>query len=947
MRKLLLLATVSMVSVGGAQIVHAQDKGADAAKTPPSDPEIIVTGSRVVVNGNQMPTPVTVVNQDELRQTTPTTIADALNKLPAMTASRSAQTQNNPTTNAVGNFLNLRGFGIQRTLILLDGHRVPSSAQDGSVDTNTIPQLFVSRVDLVTGGVSAVYGSDAVTGVVNYVLDHKFKGLKGEFSGGISNYGDAPSYRAAIGFGSQITQQLHVEASYEHFQQEGIFNAMSRPTAAAVYCQIGTGSAANPYRLASGCRFPYNAFNGLIVSGPAAFQQFTGVGTLGAFQHGASTISPITEIGGSGTYVAGGSLSATVKLDQAFARADYDFDGGPHLYLQGSLTKSYNYYNFPEYTTTTAPLIFSSSNGFLPAATQAAVGANGTPVFAMQTNDPGWPTQGVVANTNNLLISAGVNGKIGKGFEWSLGYSFGRTTLHEVSKNNINQQLFAAATDAVSSGGSVKCYAATQAATASAYANCVPVNLFGPNSSAPGTFDYFSQDTYFDLKNDQHLVDLSIVGSPIELPAGPVRTAISGQFRSFSLELNSPFSPLALANCTGLRFNCTQGSTTLWLQNVVSSVPHVSEQVEEIAGEVQIPLLKDRAFIRDLSTNGAIRYAHYSVSGGATTWKLGLDWAPVSGIRFRGTRSKDFRAPTLNDLFAPVSVNNVGFTDALTNTSGFAPQQSQGNPNLKPETSYTWTAGVVFTPAFLPNFSASVDWYDIQVRDAIEAVAGNVAIYNQLCIQSNGTSPYCALYSRPFGLGNTSAANYPTKLYSLPLNVGRLRTSGVDLDLGYSHSLGAGRLSLRGLMSYQPTLDVDVGVGQGYLNGAGAATGAGLFAPKLKFTVLANFKTGPFTVGGQVRWRSALNASALAATATANNYAYNVAPVAYTDANIGYDFTHGSGVITAFISVQNVFNVNPPVYTIGSAAFANFIPPVFQGDSIMGRYFTGGVRFKF
>src|SRR5678815_4130956 len=214
---------VNKLALMCAASVMALTTGAAHAQQAQNTEAVTVTGSRVISDITMSPTPITAVSADQLLSTTPTDIPDALNKLPVFIGGRGPRSQDNASKNNGGNVLNLRNFGVSRTLILLDGHRVPASNQDGTVDVDTLPQMLMSRVDVVTGGASAVYGSDAVTGVVNFVLDKNFTGLKFDVNSGISNYGDGFSYKVAAAAGMDLFGgRGHFEMSIEHFNQDGV-----------------------------------------------------------------------------------------------------------------------------------------------------------------------------------------------------------------------------------------------------------------------------------------------------------------------------------------------------------------------------------------------------------------------------------------------------------------------------------------------------------------------------------------------------------------------------------------------------------------------------------------------------------------------------------------------------------------------------------------------------
>ncbi|MFD2578421.1 TonB-dependent receptor plug domain-containing protein [Novosphingobium colocasiae] len=285
------------LGVAGAPVAWAQDTPPqDAAEAAQPANDIVVTGSRIQRSGFDTPTPVTAIAAEALTKAAPSNLPDALNQLPQFKNSQSPASRERITVNSqvqVGNFLNLRGLQPQRTLVLLDGVRVPPTAPNGAVSIDTLPQALVQRVDVVTGGASAVYGSDAVVGVVNFVLNKKFTGLQLTAQNGISTYGDAHSYKlGATGGLSLMDDRLHILASVERNSSGKVSRFDKRPLAKAGknYCTIGTGTEASPYTLLEGCHSQIATYGGLIggTATPAALKgkQFLPDGTIAAFNPG-------------------------------------------------------------------------------------------------------------------------------------------------------------------------------------------------------------------------------------------------------------------------------------------------------------------------------------------------------------------------------------------------------------------------------------------------------------------------------------------------------------------------------------------------------------------------------------------------------------------------------------------------------------------------------------
>ena len=242
----------STLSLTAALSLFATAAFAQAAGAPAEGAveEVVVTGSRIVTAGFQAPTPVTVVTTEALQRTAPGAIPEGLNQLPQFAGSRSNVTPgglgNTPST---GNYLNLRNLGTLRNLVLLDGQRLPPTSYEGITDSNIIPQALVQRVEVVTGGASAAYGSDAVSGVINFILDTKYNGVKGQVQWGETEYGDAPTFKGNIAFGANIlNDRVHILGSYDHYQTKGIIGNQSRPIGVPNWGRTGAGTVANPYR---------------------------------------------------------------------------------------------------------------------------------------------------------------------------------------------------------------------------------------------------------------------------------------------------------------------------------------------------------------------------------------------------------------------------------------------------------------------------------------------------------------------------------------------------------------------------------------------------------------------------------------------------------------------------------------------------------------------------
>lgn len=931
MRKHILVCASSMIALSSVSAMAQSQDAATANSAPADASDIIVTGSRTITNGNNAPTPVTVLTTDKLAATTPTNVPDALNKLPLFSNSSSQQSPGNGGANSQGNVLNLRGFGAIRTLILMDGHRVPSTSADGTVDVNTLPQTLMKRVDVVTGGTSAVYGSDAITGVVNFILDHKFNGLTLHGQNGISSRGDDFTWKAGITGGTDIMGgRGHIEGSYEHFDSAGLPNKSDRPVGAGNYSDTGTVFSANTHTsIASfgGLVFDANTFS--------PFMDFTQNGVLSPFVHGTPTGSFLIESGGNGADFSASSLLASLKTDQAFGRFDYDLADNIHFYAQGAWTRSVNQRTF-------APSLFlfqtmSSSNAFLTPAAQSTISGAFGPTFTFNrffNNAPGVQNRFTVATWSG---TAGFEGKLGA-FDWDAGFTHSDSQTLGVTLNNLSNGRLAAALDAVSSGGQIVCNVTVT--NPGLYPGCIPLNPFGPTAYDPAALDYVRGSTQYLLTNKLDDFHASIHGPIFELPAGPAVLALSGEYRKMTMTNVSSAQPTSTISCTGLRFNCVPGGTPEWFLNVTADMA-ARENVKEGAIELNVPLLKDSVIARELSINGAVRFSDYSVSGHATTWKIGLDWHLTDDLRLRATRSRDFRAPTLFDLFAPVSASVTGFTDVHTNLSRNVIIQTQGNTSLKPEVSNTTTIGGVYRPSWLPRFSIAVDYYKITMNNAIANVSALDGATQAICEASNGTSPLCSLAVRPLPFSDRTAANFPTLLLAQPVNISRTSTYGFDIEANYGFNLGNGAVDLRLLASNQPSFKTQLLPVTPVVDVAGAAE-SGTGVPKWKMNFQAQYANGPLTLSLAERWRSSLRPSNNPDITYANP---KISAVAYTDLTAKVMIPTGGRKLETFLSVQNLFDKKPPIYApTGASSVPGLFVPAVLGDDVVGTFMTVGVK---
>ncbi len=926
---------ISSVPVRGAQTTEST-AGAPAAEEEALS-EITITGSRVITNGNNSPTPVTVISTEEVLRIQPGTLADSLQVLPAFAGSRGSGS--NPTMtgsvsggNGSANQLNLRNLGLERTLVLMDGKRIPPTLFNGIVDVDIIPQMLVRRVDVVTGGVSAVYGSDAVAGVVNYVMDHNFTGVKFEAEGGVSGQGDAEKYRAGMAWGTDLFDgRGHIEASYEFQKETGILRRSDRDFMKQ-WGVTGAGTAANPYVNQANLRQRNYTAGGRITTPGAMFDMVFGAdGTLHRFVRGTPTGTAAVDIGGEGAYY-DSSLLAPLEYNQVFARLDYDFTNDLHGYAQfgGNFKTNKNYADYHLLTN----LQIRSDNPFLLPSVQSQLTTAGLTTFRMNEMMMDYPRQGGEANTDQWVFSTGLNGKLGE-FNWAADYVHGNSKLETTLINNLNFQNLAAALDAVrNSSGSIVCYATL----VNPSYPCVPLNIFGPGVGSAAAFDYISDEGYYNATTIMDDFTAQISGSLFSTWAGPVNMALSGEWRRWSFEAGTTVSPDDPVNCTNIRYNCP---TTLRVNNFANT-PKASNTVWETAIEFDAPLA------RSLNVNGAVRFTSYETSGEYTTWKVGFDWHASDTFRFRATRSRDIRAPSLFDLFAGQNLVAVSPTDLLTGLSPSVFSQDGSNPDLQAELGDTTTVGIVWRPT--TDFSIALDGYKIVVTDAITRVQGQDPLIQNACYASAGASPYCALQVRPFGYNrsnaqDTSAANAVTRWRSAGLNIAEVETYGADLELNYRMEVASRPLNLRLLTAWQPHIYYrQPGIETRDQGGAAFGPLGAAATPAWRVSAIAQMKlTDQFSIDLLQRWRSSMRVSGIASEVWVNNRISS-----FSTTNVTFGYVPDTKMQWQFyLNIQNIFDKEPPGggFT-GNGTRAGLRDGYAAGDQVLGRYFTAGLKLK-
>ncbi|WP_340267978.1 TonB-dependent receptor plug domain-containing protein [Sphingobium mellinum] len=928
----------------------AQDQVAVSAS------DIIVTGTRIARDGSQAPSPMTVSTAEDLKKVAPTSLIAGLTQLPQFSGSLT-NTSARSIAAIVGNhgdFVNLHAIGAVRTLVLQDGRRLSPTTFTGLIDTSIIPQLLVKRVEVVTAGASATYGSDAVSGVVNFILDDKFKGLKGVVQGSIASRGDNENYRVALAYGAQIGDRINIVASVERYQTGG-FKFQDRPPYGNYNIAVGSvpgggtpGLAPNPLVDGRNIRFALATAGGNILSGPFANYVFTTPGVYRPIDVGTRTGSPGLFVGGDYHKWDGQWQAVPATTNTAFLRVNFEASDDITAFIQVNGANTKQRYADGDGRVgqgqTLYPLnrTYFTENPFLPPAMASALVGAGQSSFKMSRMILETANNGTHDDSNYYNAALGLKGGLG-GFHWDLTYQHSWSKYRSKNKD-IRQDRFAAATDAVlSPSGQIVCRPTLDPdpAVRARFAGCVPLNLFGQGAPSADALAYIRDVSQYAAVTKLDNVAANITGDLFNLPAGAVSVAVGAEYRKSSLDMTSNSDPLILADPTGLR-NLPTNAARFLLNNFATA--HGSYNVKEAYGEIAVPIFKDQPFAKSLELNGAARVTDYSTSGTVTTWKGGAVWEVLDGLRFRATRSRDIRAPTLFDLYNRGAAIDATFFDPHLQKQIVVSRVTRGNPDLKPEVANTLSLGVVVQPRAIPGFTLSVDYYDVKLKGAIQSL--NTDIAARTCEASGGTSPLCALIVRNPALpySDRSDANAARAIINTPANLAGLKTRGFDIEASYRHPLFGGDLFTRLFVTYVDRYTIQDSALQAPVELAGWTEGiissVGASVSKVRASLQATYSTDRFSVTAQERMIGRMKRGPI------NIWAEPDLPaVFYTDLTLSYKLGEDRDS-ELFFTANNLFDRKPPFIATGPSP-GLYMATLTDVYDTVGLAFTAGVRFKF
>lgn len=927
--------------------------------------EVVVTGSRLVRSDLSAPSPTTVINQDAVQLSGDTTVESVINELPQLSAG------NNSSVNSAGGSgvltANLRGLGPARTLTLVNGRRFIPANSAGSVDLATIPTALVERVEIITGGASAVYGSDAIAGAVNFLLRDDFEGLQVSSQYGETSENDGRSVQYDVLFGSNFSEDRgNVTVYASHATRDPVFmqdRDFSRVPLNAALGRSGSGNI-------PGGRVSLSAaqINSLNVGG--------GAGVIPTGPEGCTTPVSSIRFGANGAvlrhcdpetlynYAAGNYLLRPLERTQFSGLAHYSFSERAEGYAEVHYALAEN--EFQQAADSLA--IVTGSNPYFEVVNYATNPVLSPDVRALFVNNPqifdpdgdgnARIAGGISRRVDELGLrnfaferstigtTLGVRGDFPVGeytWRWDVFGQYQRSRTDETVRNTMSPaRLSLGLNSTTNSAGQVVCVTAVL--------GCVPVNPFGLGSISPEAAAFISPARSSTDRFERSVAGASLAGEFLKLPAGPISVAIGAEYRSDDYRFLPGATDLALEYGSASR-GITAGGY----------------DVSEVFGEIRVPLLSDMPFADILALEGAIRSSDYSNFGSVDTWRAGLEWGPVEWLRFRSAYNVAIRAPGINELFAPITegfspgndpcaaVRNPsqaqkdfcvqqGVPSAEINTFvqaalGFA-QVSGGNPDLKEETSDTWTVGAVLRLPFLDRFNLAVDYYEIEVEDAVSTLNAQTTL--DVCYQLlDANSEPCRAITRLPDNGQVFQVRASNS------NIGSLSVKGVDLTADYT-------FGLPDAVAFSGGADLSLVLNTGWLFervsqlvGAAPIDCAGFFgsctaqgaggSPDFKAMLAASYNSGPLMVRTQIRHIAGLEPLA--------NIAASTPVVAGSVTYVDFATTVQVGEkLELFGGIDNAFDEQPPLLTSSWGGDANTDVTLYD---VIGRRYFVGLRAKF
>nr|WP_276592238.1 TonB-dependent receptor [Sphingomonas sp. GC_Shp_5] len=876
----------------------------DEATATPADSEIVVTGSRLGRPELTQASPIATVTAQEFALTGQVNVENVLKDLPQIVPSLSGAS-NNPGGGV--STADLRGLGASRTLVLVNGRRYVSYDSSQIVDLNTIPAGLIERADIVTGGRSAVYGSDAVSGVINFVLKQDFSGVQASANYRINQEGDGGTFNTNLLLGGNFADDRgNATIYFDYTKRNGILQGQRDYSRQALVDDGDGGLIAGGSGSIEGTRFAIGGIN----------RKFESDGSYSAY-------NSLTD---AYNYAPDNYLQVPQKRFLMSAQTHYEVSPALNVYAEGQFINN-RVQNQLAATPFTGSVALDVDSSFLSPSSQALL-------RGLDTDGDGYVTSTIyrrltevgprISSTDNTAyrVVLGANGDLGGNWAYDAYYSYSRTKSVETQTGNVSRsRVLQALRTTYDANGNLVCSDTSN--------GCMPLNIFGAGNISDAAAAFITIPVQNTSTISEEVASASIKNTNLfDLGAGPAGIVFGTEYRREHGSYNPDF---ALSSGDVVGFNAGEGLSGGY-------------DVKELYTEADVPLLADKPFVNRLELNGAYRYSYYSTAAkSVSTYSGGVVWAPIKDISLRGQYSRAVRAPTVSNLYSGSSQDFPAATDpcttaaATTNANlaascvatgvpaallgtaydGGSTQIESvdgGNANLREETADTYTAGIVLQPRFLPRFSFTADYYKIKIANYIAAPGTSNLIRACYGDAANGYTPYDASYCASLPRDANSYAI--TDASNTLSNTGGVNTRGVDFEARYSVPLGFGAFGSGGsrldfrisgtrliAFDYNPLAAIpDL-----TLNCAGKfGVNCGNPYAKWRLSSRVTWTSGPVTLSVLHRYLSPVDDD----DATTTYSVEHIKAYHYFDVTAAFDVAKG---FTWSVGMNNVFNRQPPI----------------------------------
>jgi iron complex outermembrane receptor protein len=988
---------LSTTMIGGfAALAFAAPAMAQTAPAPQEETqldEVVVTGSRIPQTNLVTTSPVTQVTGEDIDVAGVTRVEDLISQLPQAFAAQNSTVSNGASGTAT---VSLRNLGSSRTLVLIDGRRMGyGSPNDDAADLNQIPEQLVERVEVLTGGASAVYGSDAVAGVVNFIMKKDFEGLQIDAQYGFYQHNN--DYDGPGNLRNTIATRAASNPAQFQLPEDNVSDGESR----SINVTMGVSS---PDGRGNITAYAGYRNNNPVVGGERDYSSCSlgGEDVNGYLCGGSSTAFPgrFVSVTNGANVTVGGPTGTGNGTFTPFSAATGQYNFGPSNYYQRPDERytlgAFGRYEVNEHAEAFAQLMFSDyqsvaqiapsgaflgpiiniscDNPLLSAQQRTTVGCAGpgssVDLLIGRRNVEGGGRQDSINYTSYRGV-VGVRGAITDGWNYDIAAQFSRVRLARTYLNDFSNTRLGRAFDVVDVGGTPTCRSVVDGSDLT----CVPYDIFSTGGVTQGALDYLQIPLIQTGETTQQVVTAAVTGDTgwsFPTASRTVQVAFGAEYRRD-----------ALASVTDTSFStgdgAGQGGPTIGFTG--------DTDVAEVFGEIQIPLADDQPWAYSASLDAAYRRSEYE-NFGADTYKVGLDYAPVEDIRFRASYSRAVRAPNVIELFTaqgfnlfdldydpcdatnrpaadgPVPASCIGTNpwqvtaaqsttpgNLLTNPSGQYNFLQGGNPNLEPESADTYTFGVVMTPSFLPQFNLSIDYYSIEVDNLI----GTIGAQNTLDACYTANNPLaCQLIVRDGPTGAFWLAN--GNVIDTNVNIGGIKTSGVDVNANYNVDLedwsmpAYGSLQFSFVGTWLDSLETDTGLG--FANSVYDCKGfyanqCGVPNPEWRHRARVTW-VSPWDVDVSATWRHYGEAeiAVLGADGSLNNSGARLDKVLdsqnYLDLAAVWQVMDNT---TFRMGINNILDSDPPLSnSVGTTGNNNTYPQLYDA---LGRYVFFGLTANF